>query len=626
MLPVPDRYIEMMESGTRKQQFVRLRIPVIDPTAADDATIIALDQETYYSDTSNLPYENVIDDTYTTFEPGRWSVIDPGLVLPETTDADPIVYTGSTLADISDENGTFDTDVGYRVTFGTQHSFPAVTLTFDTYYETHPDKVTVIGYRAGTIVQSVTAEIDSVELAVYPDNRQGFEQVDQLDILFVEMGGPYRRPRISKILFGYVYEPGNSDIVSLDMEWDSDPLSRWLPIEKLRFVLNNFDYVYSPDNPAGIWNDFEERIPISVQFGQQLAGIMTWEDVYDYDWAEINRRTWMEIYEGRAIWWMSLGDFYLDGAPKTRGRTAEFTAVGGASILDDTYYRGVWGPKTLYDLAVDVFRDSWLPQRDDGSDAWFVDEALKDFTTEAPIPIMTHGEALQLIANAARCVIYSDKERRLCITPMPVREYPDTLIDFHLAIEPPDTDLTKVLGGVYYESYTHLVDEEPQEAINTTYDVVEGESFIVEFNSPLMDVEVTLSDDSTYTVFANCVEIVPVTTGELTVVINGTGTERITHRTSAKVENARPTSAWADFKNELVTSAEWARTNAIWCRDYLVLRNTKTTEYAARPELEVFDGIKIQTLFTDALDVWIIKHTLSFNGAIRGSLITKAKE
>lgn len=623
MLSVPDRYTEMMTSGTRMWQFVTLRIPVIDPTAADDAAVTPITSEVYYSNVQGTVYEAELEDTYSSFEPGRWDVSNPGIVPPD--DTDEIIYTAATIADLPNEDGVYAADAGIRVDFTTLHTFPALTLTFDTFYNTHPLQIRTIGYRAGAVVQDKTFTVDSVVFQAYPEDRTGFQQVDRVDVLFLDMGAPYRRPRLEYIMFGYVYTPTNSDIVSVDMEWSSDPLSRWLPQEKLKFVLNNFDYTYNPDNPQGIWNEFEERIPISVMFGQTLSGEFTWEDMYDYNWAWAYRQDWESIYEGGSIWWINLGDFYLDSAPKTRGRTAEFTAVGAASILDDKYYKGVWGEATLYDLAIAVLEDSWLPYREDGTPAYFVSEVLKDFTTSAPLPILTHAELLQLIANAARCVIFSDKERRLHIEPMPVREYPDMLVDFHLMENPPDTDINEALGGVHYESYSYNSVQDVREITNDTYDVVAGEVLRLEYQNPIKNVTVSVSDGSPYTVYAYSVEIIPNTTGSINVTVNGSYVDRVSQRISVAVENARDTSAWAEFENMLVDDTGWARENAAWAKDYLILRNIYTFDYAALPQLEVFDGIKMQTLFTDELSVWILKHSLKFNGAVRGSMTTKGR-
>jgi hypothetical protein len=80
--------------------------------------------------------------------------------------------------------------------------------------------------------------------------------------------------------------------------------------------------------------------------------------------------------------------------------------------MTNTYYKGVYNPDgtSLYDLAVDVLTDANLPLLKDGSVRWSIDESLKTIRTVAPLPLDTHANCLQLIANAGGCVIRPDRD------------------------------------------------------------------------------------------------------------------------------------------------------------------------------------------------------------------------
>ena len=54
----------------------------------------------------------------------------------------------------------------------------------------------------------------------------------------------------------------------------------------------------------------------------------------------------------------------------------------------------------MYDLAVDVFADAGIDPR-----TYWLDPYLKDVKVYNPMPVVKHKEALQLIANAGRCII-----------------------------------------------------------------------------------------------------------------------------------------------------------------------------------------------------------------------------
>lgn len=78
--------------------------------------------------------------------------------------------------------------------------------------------------------------------------------------------------------------------------------------------------------------------------------------------------------------------------------------------MNGTYYRGQYHPEgiSLYNLAVDVFTDAGVDPREYG-----VDTYLKTVIVRNPIPVVAHKEALQLIANAGRCILYQDRTGKI---------------------------------------------------------------------------------------------------------------------------------------------------------------------------------------------------------------------
>ena len=83
-----------------------------------------------------------------------------------------------------------------------------------------------------------------------------------------------------------------------------------------------------------------------------------------------------------------------------------FSATDRFEDLDGTYYRGRYHPEgiSLYDLAVDVLKDAGVDSR-----TYWLDNYLKDVSVCNPMPVVSHKEALQLIANAGRCILYQDR-------------------------------------------------------------------------------------------------------------------------------------------------------------------------------------------------------------------------
>ncbi|MCQ4833197.1 hypothetical protein NE473_30090, partial [Hungatella sp. SL.1.14] len=83
-----------------------------------------------------------------------------------------------------------------------------------------------------------------------------------------------------------------------------------------------------------------------------------------------------------------------------------FTATDRFESMDGTYYKGEYRSEgiSLYDLAVDVLKDAGVDSR-----TYWLDNYLKDVSVCNPMPVVSHKEALQLIANAGRCILYQDR-------------------------------------------------------------------------------------------------------------------------------------------------------------------------------------------------------------------------
>lgn len=90
----------------------------------------------------------------------------------------------------------------------------------------------------------------------------------------------------------------------------------------------------------------------------------------------------------------------------------DFQASDCFDGMDSTYYRGQYHPNgmSLYDIAVDVLTDAQVDYRN-----YWIDPYLKDVLVVNPMPVVTHKEALQLIANAGRCILYQNRAGRIIL-------------------------------------------------------------------------------------------------------------------------------------------------------------------------------------------------------------------
>ena len=89
-----------------------------------------------------------------------------------------------------------------------------------------------------------------------------------------------------------------------------------------------------------------------------------------------------------------------------------FTAVDRFDDLDNTYYGGYYSKegRSLYDLALDIFKTAGVDER-----TYEIDSYLKSVIVNNPIPVVSYKEALQLIANAGRSVLYQDRDGKIVL-------------------------------------------------------------------------------------------------------------------------------------------------------------------------------------------------------------------
>ena len=193
------------------------------------------------------------------------------------------------------------------------------------------------------------------------------------------------RFRINQITMGIgIYFDGRK-ILSATKKEHISPIAEELPTIDFSLTVSNKDRAFDVENDESSVNFFELGQDIEALYGQEL-------DDGTIEWIPgIN---------------LALKEWSADDEKLNLSASDRFDS------MDGTYYRGQYYPEgiSLYDLAVDVFTDAGADPREYG-----VDTYLKAVIVRNPIPVVTHKEALQLIANAGRCILYQDRAGKIYI-------------------------------------------------------------------------------------------------------------------------------------------------------------------------------------------------------------------
>ncbi len=639
------------------QGYIRIRFGLTDTDAAATCTPEYTPQ-VGFARVEPLLREDAPKHVYATFEPGRMRLDGRQRIAPRA--GQTVRAEGFVSAALSDADGMFGggpSDGSGRVPqlpagsaggrsdcprltlrFSKPHTVPGLTFTFDAVCGDWPAALWLAAYAGDAPLLEKTYEPDAA-VWTSPD---AIERFDRLEICFLRTARPFRRARLQQLLFGFGLVFDGRSVTEATRTAELDPIGRRLPVNTFDFTIVNTNsltgtgaqYLFDPDNAQGVYRYISEQNPVRVEYGQRLPEGMTWGDAAAGSWGALELSGWREVYEGGVTEWVHGGRYYLAGRPTADGLTARFTAQDALTGLTETFWKGVYHPtgKNLYELAVEVLTDSGLAPFDPNGPPWRLWDGLADFTTGAPLPAKPHRELLQLIAHAACCVLYTDREGYLCIEPLCAQQT-GRLIDFHELLARPKVSLTPVLRAVECPAYTYLPEEKVSE--------LHKEDVSVEGTARLM---LTFPQAAEVSVAVEGARVVSQTlwAGAAELALEGSGTARIVVTGRKLAQSRRIVTAEAQrqvalserdgasdglietLDNPLITDAAHARLVAEWVRDWLLLRGTYEAEYRGSPELDPGDLIRLENQFSpEPAPARVLRSELVYNGSLRGRLEVK---
>lgn len=364
---VSNKYKETMNQIIRPTTQFQAIIEMINRNAENDATVETSPSMAF----STSFFDKTHECDYITFEPDFYKIGSNARIAPKTI----FLKNGFVSNQMSDNYGNFLNTPVLDFKFTQPYEFIGMTYRFSVSY---PTQIRVTYYLSGSEKGQFTVTPNALE---FTDSENHISQCDRIEFEFLSMAEPYRRLRISKLLFGIEKVFNTGDIISADHTLNVDPISSSLPSEKFKMTVPNYDLDYNPDNPHGIWKYFKNGLPLRIRYGIPIDNGTEWVDA---------------------------SCLYISDAPTVDNKTASFEACDSLSLLTNTYYKGPWrnGGISLYDLALDVLADA-------GVTSYSIPTHLKQVITYAPMPVLSHRECLQLIANAGRCVLYTGSNGKI---------------------------------------------------------------------------------------------------------------------------------------------------------------------------------------------------------------------
>lgn len=360
MQAASQQYKDLMRSKFRDPlSYIRVTIGLINQEAQAGAYVPDQENYTYYS-SFKRPLDNYkVQELYATCDQDYTSVDGSMYFLPKRR-AEVVLNQGIVSEALMG---------AIVIQFPVAYDIKGLTIEFGKAYpvnfmiESDHNTVEITGNTAGHFV---TEEI--------------FEGATFLRFTPSAMVNGQSRFRINQLTMGIGIYFDNQRILSATKKEYISPVMEELPTIDFSMTVSNKDRTFDIENEESSVNFLEIGQDIIVLYGQELDdGSVEW-----LPGATVQLKEWSADDEEMS-----------------------FSASDRFDFMDGTYYRGLYRPEgiSLYDLALDVFSDAGIDNR-----TYWIDSYLKSVKVVNPMPVVSHKETLQLIANAGRCILSQDRE------------------------------------------------------------------------------------------------------------------------------------------------------------------------------------------------------------------------
>lgn len=369
MQKVSKAYKESMKSSLRERAYIMISFGLVNQEAQAKATVDN-GSYAYYSNKDNIFGEHIDDTVYATLEEEFTKVDGSMFFLPRATEGGRYYNTGIVSDKLVSEArceviislNTIATDFkGLTINFG--ENYP---VDFDIVGSTGQ----TIEFRGNTKSKWSTEEV--------------LENTTYIKLVFYKMKNPQSRLRIYSIMFGYGLVYYNDSVMSSALDSYVSPIGADVPQFDFSVTLKNYDHYFNVDNPNSAINYLETGQEMDIMYGYQTPGSDT-----------------IEWIQGNHLW---CSEWESDD------NTATIRCQDIFRNMDGEYVKGLYSAagKSYYTLAEEILKGAGISE-------YYIDPRLKKLYSNNPIPRVKYKEALQIIANACRCVLTQSRDGKVQI-------------------------------------------------------------------------------------------------------------------------------------------------------------------------------------------------------------------
>ena len=369
MQKVSKAYKESMKSSLRERAYIMISFGLVNQEAQAKATVDN-GSYAYYSNKDNIFGEHIDDTVYATLEEEFTKVDGSMFFLPRATEGGRYYDTG-----IVSDKLVSEAQCEVVISLNTiATDFKGLTINFG---ENYPVDFDIVGSTGQTIEfrENTKSKWSTEEV---------LENTTYIKLVFYKMKNPQSRLRIYSIMFGYGLVYYNDSVMSSALDSYVSPIGADVPQFDFSVTLKNYDHYFNVDNPNSAINYLETGQEMDIMYGYQTPGSDT-----------------IEWIQGNHLW---CSEWESDD------NTATIRCQDIFRNMDGEYVKGLYSAagKSYYALAEEILKDADIAE-------YYIDPRLKKLYSNNPIPRVKYKEALQIIANACRCVLTQSRDGKVQI-------------------------------------------------------------------------------------------------------------------------------------------------------------------------------------------------------------------
>jgi len=360
-----------------------IRFELLDENAKDTAVPTVSGAESISQLEQLTDETTIMSGKYATLEPNSWLLGGGHKIMPDDVSE---VQTGWWCDVLSDEEGAFSSPPSLSFYFGgISVDTIGYMLYFDSTADSYPDSIRVTTYASNqtTIIQQKTFT-NNKHNCVIDMPVQGYYKVK---FEFLTTSKPHRRVRLAECFFGIVQDFDGDSLEAVYITYGADLISEAFPSRQLDFTFENLDKKYNFINPNGLYAYLQQGQDIYAK--AIINGEKVDMGVFEYTAAQASDDEVTGRIIANDIVLLSLESVFNGGSNTTVTLQNAVSAVlAGIDIETSLAY-----PSYAVSMAI--------PQG------------------------TTRREALRMLAQAARCAIWIDRNGVLQIRPLITSETAD---------------------------------------------------------------------------------------------------------------------------------------------------------------------------------------------------------